>query len=737
MQDKALDRQISFTGTELGEEAQTTAWAWNFQYYVTPSDLLALLHRKFGVQIISDHYTEYAGKDSRSMGALPMRNALHQIAAPHSRWGWDGIYVYLRKVDIRNADLCEVPNRLLRHWQSVYRTQGYLGLDELAEIRKLSQPQLAILQRYARLLGLESIDWFSGWSRSFDSEYVWLYGQLSATQREEALAAGRSVAFSAEQSHALEQLMGGNSGYWWRGFKASGLTGKIVAGTYDTLWRRLDQPDDPADVELRPMDKPLGSKPVSLTIRKKPGESRYYWFKELSSPWPQHPELLRDVKNEDELLRRIRSNRRMTLANVRLISADDYEFVLTLADGKTVNGSVSVPLAPVTPPGSVKTGAAAPVVAPVPKEQSQTEGAATLLSKSRGPAAPAQPQTQPPAQAAAPAITNIAMVGGVFFDDVAVINNSKAVMSDDFNSGKLTGWTAPQPRVVVTPVTTNSTNYCLYMNREHGSKTYARHSVQCDDVGALELQAKVFLPQPAEEWSYSHGKRELTGIGLTTGRDEHRFNVQIVLSPGELAYHVELVHLKPEIKEPRGRSETFSSRELVIAPGKWALVSFKLDPSAGTATVYVDGQPHVSCRYDPSKITTLTELYLTTFMGNLEPAVNPKARGLPKESPSRIANLEPTVNAAGEATALAGSPAAAEQLHFKKLLSRLSAASEDCIRGLSTLQCDYRLVGREAQRSHRRARSRRRLSSLCPGNSPFIYGKTRPIEKSPPAPSTR
>ena len=266
------------------------------------------------------------------------------------------------------------------------------------------------------------------------------------------------------------------------------------------------------------------------------------------------------------------------------------------------------------------------------------------------------------------------MVGGIFIDDVAVINNSKPVMSDDFNSGRLTGWTAPQPRVVVTPVARNSTNYCLYMNRENNVKTYARHSVQCNDVGALELQAKVFLPQPAEQWGYNHGKQERTAIGLTTGRDEHRFSVQIVISPGELAYHVELVHLKMEIKEPDGRSETYSSRERVIAPCKWALVSFQLDPTAGTATVYVDGQPHVSCPYDPGKITRLNELFLTTFMGNLEPAVNPKARGLPKKSPSRMGNPEPTVNAAGEATAQAGSAAGPEELHFKKLLSRLSAA---------------------------------------------------------------
>ena len=300
-------------------------------------------------------------------------------------------------------------------------------------------------------------------------------------------------------------------------------------------------------------------------------------------------------------------------------------------------------------------------------------------------------------QAAAPVITDITMVGGIFIDDVAVLNNSKLVMADDFNTGELTAWTAPQPRVVVTPVMTNSANYCLYMNRENGNKTYARHSVQCDDVGALEVKAKVFLPPPAEQWGYSHGKRERTSIGLTTGRDEHRFNVEIAISPGELAYHVELVQIKMEIKEPRDRSETYASREHAIAPGKWALVSFKLDPSAGTATVYVDGQLQVSCPYDSSKITKLNELYLTTFMGNLEPAgKNAAVPGLAKKSSARMGNLEPTVNAAGETNALAGSPAAPESLRFKELLSRLSAASEDRIRGLSTIQCDYRLMGTDS-----------------------------------------
>ena len=111
-------------------------------------------------------------------------------------------------------------------------------------------------------------------------------------------------------------------------------------------------------------------------------------------------------------------------------------------------------------------------------------------------------------------------------------------------------------------------------------------------------------------------------------------------------------------------------------------------------SAFICGQWIYRCRFNRKLfVTTLTELMLATFMGNLEPAVNPRARGLPKESPSRIAKLESTVNAAGEATPSTGTPAGAGQLYFKKLLSRLSAASEDCIRGLGTIQCDYRLMG--------------------------------------------
>ena len=83
------------------------------------------------------------------------------------------------------------------------------------------------------------------------------------------------------------------------------------------------------------------------------------------------------------------------------------------------------------------------------------------------------------------------------------------------------------------------------------------------------------------------------------------------------------MYIKPELKEPCGGGEKYGSKGPVIAPGKWALMSFKLDPGAGTATVSVDGRPAVSCRYEPGKIKRLNQLDLITWMGNVVHTVKP------------------------------------------------------------------------------------------------------------------
>ncbi|MCX6376948.1 MAG: hypothetical protein NTU88_13105 [Armatimonadetes bacterium] len=85
------------------------------------SDILAILHKKLGLQIISDHYSQWcswtAEKSRNVEEFLPMfgRMCRGQKQSPSEvDWGWDGDYCYLRSMDAAGCDLRETPNRLLR-----------------------------------------------------------------------------------------------------------------------------------------------------------------------------------------------------------------------------------------------------------------------------------------------------------------------------------------------------------------------------------------------------------------------------------------------------------------------------------------------------------------------------------------------------------------------------------------------------------------------------------------------
>src|SRR5690606_22131693 len=110
------------------------------------SDILALLHRKLGLQIIADHYSEWGSWDAAT--ARPLKEILSRFetmrdcstAEPCQAYsGFDGEFLYMRAKDVRLCNAREIPNRLLRPWQAAYARHGCLGLNELGEIALLSE----------------------------------------------------------------------------------------------------------------------------------------------------------------------------------------------------------------------------------------------------------------------------------------------------------------------------------------------------------------------------------------------------------------------------------------------------------------------------------------------------------------------------------------------------------------------------------------------------------------------
>ncbi len=174
---------------------------------MTRSDILALLHKKLGLQIISDHYSQWfivaPLKDRPLVEFLDSFKDMHEFRSAKpcgADWGWDGEFLYARAEDVRTRNLEEVPNRLLRPWRAALARQGTLGLEEFAHISLLTDEQISALKRNCRVLGLgETI---------ISSKGLRLYGLLSARRRKEMFGRGTSIrAFTQPQLATLAQIL--------------------------------------------------------------------------------------------------------------------------------------------------------------------------------------------------------------------------------------------------------------------------------------------------------------------------------------------------------------------------------------------------------------------------------------------------------------------------------------------------------------------------------------------------
>lgn len=213
---------------------------------------------------------------------------------------------------------------------------------------------------------------------------------------------------------------------------------------------------------------------------------------------------------------------------------------------------------------------------------------------------------------------------GIYFDDISVSNNGSVVFSDDFNTGKITGWSITRPLVEPYRLSTNPVNYCVYMNRMQDTNTgmdYQRREIKSITVGQLEIKALIYLPSNEELWGWGEkwGAMARTRIDLDAGTKDDCFYVAIDGLPGEMGYQVHIVRT-PYKSTPSTGSERkavqYKNTAPVIPPATWVHLCFKLDPKTKTAVVTIDGKQVASEAYDPDLIHSLQSLDLTTWMGD-------------------------------------------------------------------------------------------------------------------------
>ena len=167
---------------------------------VNRSDILALLHEKFGIQIISDHYSIF-------ISCEPMKGTLRVLLGDciHDPVSADDKFVYSRVSDIYTADSEETPNRILRPMQEAYTARKTLDLPELAMMGMLDLTQLRALKSKSEYLGI-------GVLKRLDEKClpaIRIYAHMTPQQRQEAFNNGVLVSsFTSNQRAALREMMG-------------------------------------------------------------------------------------------------------------------------------------------------------------------------------------------------------------------------------------------------------------------------------------------------------------------------------------------------------------------------------------------------------------------------------------------------------------------------------------------------------------------------------------------------
>lgn len=168
---------------------------------VNRSDILALLHEKLGVQIISDHYSIFTSCE-------PMKGTLRTLLGEsiHDPVSIDDKFIYSRVFDIHTADSEETPNRILRPIQEAYAARKTLDLPELALMGTLDLTQLRALKSKSEYLGI-------GYLKHLDEKSlpaIRIYGHLTTQQRQEAFNNGTPVqSFTTTQRATLIEMMDG------------------------------------------------------------------------------------------------------------------------------------------------------------------------------------------------------------------------------------------------------------------------------------------------------------------------------------------------------------------------------------------------------------------------------------------------------------------------------------------------------------------------------------------------
>lgn len=178
--------------------------------------------------------------------------------------------------------------------------------------------------------------------------------------------------------------------------------------------------------------------------------------------------------------------------------------------------------------------------------------------------------------------------GGIYFDDILLKNNGKAVFFEDFQ-GDLSRWPRKDNAGVET---SNSKAACLYLNNVVSE---AFHEASITQPGLIELSAWVWLPPATEQV-----RRTFTDLNLYSGTSCDNIGAGVQVDEKAKGYCIRLQWNRSD-----GDDKEVVTQSSVLQPGKWARLALHLDSKTQQASALLDGVPQVSFHYAPANFKTI------------------------------------------------------------------------------------------------------------------------------------
>lgn len=211
------------------------------------------------------------------------------------------------------------------------------------------------------------------------------------------------------------------------------------------------------------------------------------------------------------------------------------------------------------------------------------------------------------------AVCGLAVVGlcagGVYVDDLRVTNNGAQVLLDNFETGKLDGWT----KLTGAELAANEQNKSLAINRHGNYAATAYRTISIDKPGLVEISWFIFVAPVGEQYDCKKGGACTMSIRLLSGMSASSNagvpSAALILNPCETTCRAGLA-------PANSFNATAKTKSPVLSLGRWVPVVFRLDSANGKATLLVNGREAVSMSYDPSSTKSIRQIGFVSQFGD-------------------------------------------------------------------------------------------------------------------------